>query len=47
MITIARKYAKAAGNISNDNIQGDSYSLSSGSTEVVSAMRNNEQQMFT
>lgn len=37
MITIARKYAKAAGNISNDNIQGDSYSLSSGSTEVVSS----------
>jgi hypothetical protein len=44
MITMVRKYAGAADNVKNDHIQGDGYSLSSGSTEVVSS---DEQQRAT
>lgn len=44
MITLARKYAGAAGSVKNDHIQGEGYSLSSGSTEVVSS---DEQQRAT
>ena len=44
MLAIATKYSGAANNVKNDHIQGTGYSLTSGSTEVVSS---SEQQRAT
>ena len=44
MLAIVTKYAGAADNVTNDHIQGSGYSLTSGSTEVVSST---EQQRAT